>query len=112
MSGTDNIRWSRSDLLRYRAGKMTDRERNAFEKEMQRDPFLADALEGLELVSSPEAETDLESIREKVSGKRRKFHLLIYSGVAAAVVLLIVSSVWLFQTGRESGTKPKMAFGE
>jgi len=104
MSGTEKIGWSSSDLIRYKAGKMTDKERNAFEKEMQRDPFLADALEGLELVTSGEAETDLEFIRGKVSGKRRKIHPIIYSGAAAAVVLLIISSVWLLRTDRENGT--------
>jgi hypothetical protein len=102
MSGTENKSWSREDLIRYRAGKMTGKERNAFEKEMQRDPFLADAFEGLESVTHDEAVADLEFIRGKIQRKGRRFNGLIYSGAAAAILLLIISSFWLFQTGRQS----------
>lgn len=109
MSGTDNKHWSKADLIRYRAGKMSDSERNAFEKEMQRDPFLADAYEGLELVTSEEAQADLEFISGKIQKKGRRLNVLIYSGAAAAIILLIVSSIWLFQTGRESATGPNLA---
>lgn len=106
MSGTENKSWSREDLIRYRAGEMTGKERNAFEKEMQRDLFLADAYEGLEYVAHDEAVADLEFIRGKIQRKGRKFNILIYSGAAAAVIILIISSVWLFQTGWEDSTEP------
>ena len=106
MSGTENKSWSREDLIRYRAGEMTGKERNAFEKEMQRDLFLADANEGLEYVTHDEAVADLEFIRGKIQRKGRKFNILIYSGAAAAVIILIISSVWLFQTGWEDSTEP------
>ena len=33
------------DIIRYRKGLMSDRERHAFEKRALSDPFLADALE-------------------------------------------------------------------
>lgn len=103
MSGTENKSWSREDLIRYRAGKMTGKERNAFEKEMQRDPFLAEAHEGLEYVTHDEAVADLEFIRGKIQKKGRRFNILIYSGAAAVVLILIVSSVRLFQAGRTGG---------
>jgi hypothetical protein len=112
MSDTDNKSWSRSDLIRYRAGEMTEKERNAFEKKMQRDPFLSDASEGLEGVTLNEAVADIEFISEKVQKKGRRFNALIYSGAAAAVILLIISSVWLFQTGRLSNPEPGIVAAE
>lgn len=109
MSGTDNKHWSKADLIRYRAGEMTEKERNTFEKEMQRDPFLADAYGGLELVTSDEAAADLEFISGKIHRKGRRFNAMIYSGAAAAIIILIISWVWLFQTGSESATGPNLA---
>ncbi|MCU0358652.1 MAG: CBS domain-containing protein [Cyclobacteriaceae bacterium] len=43
-----------NDIERYRKGTMTNAERHAFEKKVLTDPFLAEALEGAELIAPDE----------------------------------------------------------
>jgi len=87
-------RWS-TDFFRYKEGEMSDRERNAFERRMQKDPFEADAAEGLSMVSRQEAEEDLQSsltaIRRR---KRRRSRIAWYSTAAAIAALAIVATVF------------------
>jgi hypothetical protein len=80
-------------LKRYLSGEMSDRERYAFEKEAQRDPFLADALDGLETLSTDEFEHDMAELDEMISGrsKRRKWYLI--TAVAATLLFLVSISV-------------------
>lgn len=91
----------RDDFLRYRAGEMSDRERNAFEKELQRDPFAADAAEGFSLIDPGDVRSDLNKLEKRISIRTATRHLIFYSGVAAVVLLFIVSSVFFFRPARE-----------
>jgi TonB family protein len=94
-----------SEFLRYTGGKMTDSERNAFERKLQKDPFAAEAAEGLSGISPDEASKDLITVEKKIEAivyGRRRF---IYYRVAASIaVLMILSSVYLIirQTKPES----------
>ena len=56
----------------YLSGSMSPEERNRFEKEMQKDPFLADAVEGFSNVTPLEADHDLKTIRSKIFQGRTK----------------------------------------
>lgn len=85
-----------SDFLRYRRGEMTDVERNAFERILQRDPFAEEAAEGFSDFSADDAESDLKKLakqlEKRTSGKSR----MIYYRIAASVaVLMILSSVFI-----------------
>jgi hypothetical protein len=109
MSGTEEKKWDRSDIIRYSKGEMSERERNTFEKELQRDPFLADAADGYDLISGEEADEDLKVLKRQLTTTRHRKSYLVYSGVAAALLLLIVSSVWLFYFAKESSVKSIVA---
>ncbi|MBN2807100.1 MAG: TonB family protein [Prolixibacteraceae bacterium] len=86
------------ELIRYRNNKMTDQERYQFERVLERDPFLAEALEGFEAFKSADIEKDLNAI-DLISGKKR-IHLRFgrnFLYVAAASVALLVVGLLFFQ---------------
>ena len=96
-----NINSQDTDFFRYHSNRMTDRERNAFEKKLQKDPFAAEASEGFISLDPETAERDLaeleERIRKRSSVSRR---ILWYSIAASVTVLIAISSILLL-------TKPK-----
>lgn len=96
-----NINSQDSDFLRYHSNRMTDRERNAFEKKLQKDSFAAEASEGFSSLDPETAARDLaeleERIRKRSSSSRR---ILWYSIAASVTVLIAISSILLL-------TKPK-----
>jgi len=55
------------DIIRYRKGLMSDRERHAFEKRALSDPFLADALEGAEQISPTEFQADTDQLTGRIT---------------------------------------------
>ncbi|WP_372647656.1 carboxypeptidase-like regulatory domain-containing protein [Draconibacterium sp.] len=80
---------------RYLANEMTDAERNAFEKELQKHPFEADAMDGYESVSASKFEYDLNDLSQKIANKKRK-NGIPYLAAAATILLLITSGIiWM-----------------
>jgi ferric-dicitrate binding protein FerR (iron transport regulator) len=56
------------DFLRYSQDQMSEEERNAFERSLQQDPFDAEALEGLSLITPEEATDDLAGLKDGRKG--------------------------------------------
>ncbi len=91
-----------SEFFDYSEGKMSDQERNAFERRMQKDPFASDAAEGFSRVSRGEAEQDLQSaagrIWDRIEGQssrnRRNRRIVWYSAAAAFASLMIVTTIF------------------
>lgn len=81
------------DFLRYRKGEMTGEERNAFEKELQKDPFAAEAAEGFSMVSAGDAEKDMAYLKKQLNKKTKKSSFTVYYRVAAAIAVLVALSV-------------------
>ncbi|MEE9463523.1 MAG: hypothetical protein V3V53_16915, partial [Bacteroidales bacterium] len=54
------------DFLRYSQDQMSEEERNAFERSLQQDPFDAEALEGLSLITPEEASVDLAGLKDQI----------------------------------------------
>jgi len=88
------------DFLRYSQDQMSEEERNAFEKSMQKDLFDAEAQEGLSSITPEEARADLAGLRDRVqkrvarqSKTRRNTRTMWYRVAAAVTVLLVVTSV-------------------
>ncbi|WP_163325938.1 carboxypeptidase-like regulatory domain-containing protein [Draconibacterium mangrovi] len=80
---------------RYLANEMTDIERNAFEKELQKYPFEAEAMDGYESVSSSKFEYDLNDLSKKIANKKRN-RSIPYFAAAATILLLITSGIiWM-----------------
>ena len=84
------------DFLRYSRGEMTGKERNDFERELQKDPFAEEAMEGLASISPEEASKDIANLKKRLKTRtetRQKF--IIYRIAASVAVLMIISSVFI-----------------
>ncbi|MCB8994744.1 MAG: carboxypeptidase-like regulatory domain-containing protein [Bacteroidales bacterium] len=102
---------SEKDFIRYASGEMSDRERNAFEKNLQKDPFESEAEEGLSEIGADEFESDLLQLKSRLalktrSGTRKTF----YRAAAGIAVLLAFSSLFYYFLNKniESGKGPIM----
>jgi TonB family protein len=85
-----------SDFTRYIRGEMTKREENAIQRELQRDPFAAEAADGLAQISPDEAMDDMKilerRLKTRISGRER---VMYYRIAASIAVLMIISSVFV-----------------
>ncbi len=77
-------------FLDYSAGKMSDRERNIFEKDLQKDSFDSDAAEGLSAISTEEARNDMQELNKWLSARTSRSNRFIFYRIAAAVAALVV----------------------
>jgi TonB family protein len=85
-----------SDFLRYRGNKMTDKERNAFERRLQKDPFAGEASEGFEEIDPELAETDITELQKQLKKRTSaKQKVLLYRIAASVAVLMILSCIFL-----------------
>lgn len=81
------------DFIRYIGDQMSESERNDFEKELEKDPFAAEALEGFMTTSGREAYGDLEEIRNKLHKRLTiKRRVMINRMTAAAAAVLIAAA--------------------
>ncbi len=85
-----------SDFLRYRGNKMTDKERNDFERRLQKDTFAGEAAEGFEEIRPDLAESDLTELQKQLKKRTsRKQRLLWYRIAASVAILMIISSIFI-----------------
>ena len=92
---------SEKDFRRYMENKMTDAERNSFEREMQKHPFEAEALEGFQQISTEELSRDLHDLKTGLFSEKRKLRYR-YWAAAATILLLITSGILWFQLKDET----------
>ncbi len=88
------------DFLRYSSGKMSGEERNSFEKNLQKDPFLADATEGYENLTSEEISQDLQKLHSAIQDRTRQSGFKIYKIAAALAAFILVSSLFYYLSQR------------
>jgi hypothetical protein len=97
-NGNDQL----SGFLRYHGNKMTDKERNAFERNLEKDPFAREASEGFGEIDPGLAEKDIlklrKQVKERTSGKQR---ILWYRIAASVAVLMILSSIFIIVNKRK-----------
>ena len=68
-SSHHNTNYSREDLLRYITGQMTAAEMHALEKAALEDPFLADALDGLEQEKGDETKKYFADLDQRLASR-------------------------------------------
>jgi protein TonB len=85
------------DVLRYMNNSMPETERYKFERELERDPFLQEAFDGLSELKASEIDRDIRGM-DVISGKKR-FSVggLKYLAYAAGVALFIFAGFWAYQ---------------
>jgi hypothetical protein len=110
MAGKDkNIRTTLSGFLRYRGKGMSNRERNAFERELEKDTFAGEAADGLSGMTPEEVKEDLATLQKRLKARSTGKHRLIYYRIAASVaVLMVISSVFIVI----QRNKPEKQIGE
>ena len=84
------------NLFKYLADQLTGKERHQLEKEMQKDPFLEDALEGLSMHSPKEVEEDISSLNKRIKRQTGLSNYYILYRVAAAIAIMVfISSLFI-----------------
>ena len=86
-----------SDFLRYHGDEMKDRERNAFEKKLQKDLFAEEASEGFAEAHPIVAETDISELRKRLirrtTVKRRTLWYRVAATLAAVMILTSIFTI-------------------
>jgi len=97
MSGKiKNRKGSLKDFLRYRRDEMTGEERNSFERELQKDPFLTEAGEGFDAFPDTEVTEDLSRLHKRLKNRTIQKTRFIYYRIAASVaVLMVITTVFI-----------------
>jgi len=91
------------DIRRYLNDEMTAAERNAFERKMQADPFLAAAVEGYAHIDDEEGAEDINALQRRIKSRAAGKSNFVYRVAAAAAIVLVASSVLLVKNFRQSG---------
>ena len=75
---------------------MTGKERNSFERELQKDPFAEEAAEGFTSISPDESSKDLAQLQKQLKSRTIRRQRFIYYRIAASVaVLMVISSIFI-----------------
>ncbi len=98
-----NKKNSLSEFLRYRQDEMSATERNSFERELQKDPFEEEAMDGLTEINPEDASKDLLELQKRIKLKAsRHKRVIIYRIAASVAVLLVISSVYILVERKSS----------
>jgi len=86
-----------SDFERYVRGEMSNREENAFQRRLQKDPLSNEAANGFSEITAEEADEDPGRLGRKLKERIQPGQKIIFYRIAASVVVLVViSSVYFF----------------
>lgn len=100
-----------ADFLRYMKGEMTEAERHSFERELQKNPFAQEAMDGMETIPARDVQHDLGSLRQRLNQSSNRRKRYTYYRIAASVaVLMIISSVFIVverSSGPEKASLPE-----
>jgi len=96
MKEKDKYSTLRSEFLSYIRGEMNDRERNAFERKLQKDEFKEEALEGFSEFPADQTADDLsvldKRLKARISGRNT---IIIYRIAASFAILLVLSALFI-----------------
>ncbi|WP_163711538.1 carboxypeptidase-like regulatory domain-containing protein [Mangrovibacterium lignilyticum] len=95
------------DFRRYRENRMNEEERHAFERELQKDPFLTEAFEGYESISPDAFEDDLKELKNQLQRKKSDGPFRFWA-VAASILILLGVGTLFYLTGNKPDV-PNMA---
>jgi TonB family protein len=99
----------KNDIERYCNGQMSPEEMHALERRALTDPFLADALEGIGLVTPEQFNEDLAGINKQIDRRTRRTALLWAWSYRAAAALSLLALVTFLVVNDWSGRKEQIA---
>jgi len=83
------------EMYQYISGKGSNASRHQMEKRMQKDPFVSDAMEGLEKVNKNEAMAQVNDLNSIINHKKKSKTPFSPLAIAATVALLMVTTATL-----------------
>lgn len=99
------------DLIRYKKGLLSDKERAVFVKKLKKDPFLQDAYEGLNNFLETHSQKDLDQFFKEsqnyldfLSVKKRNRDS--YSWIAAVATIALLIGIFLFNNYKKQSIDP------
>ncbi|WP_276486092.1 hypothetical protein [Paraflavitalea pollutisoli] len=117
MSATDHTKhYSAADIQRYLAGELSPAEMHALELAALDDPFLADAIEGMQLTIAQQSKAPIDThlqelhqrLQERVAGEDRRQVAPVIAfrwwQAAAAAAVVIIGGIWYFNSTSDSRT--------
>ena len=84
---------SQADYQRYFNDEMTGQERNAFEKLLQKYPFEAEAMDGLQEIPVDQFSQDMDDLKGRLNKKNQKNNRMVWWAAAATIVILVTSGI-------------------
>jgi hypothetical protein len=81
------------DIIKYKKGELGPKEMHALEKKALNDPFLAEALEGLETISFQDLNHDVEELNRRILKEKKT---ILFTPLRIAAGLILVSASILF----------------
>jgi len=83
---------------------MSGKERNSFEKELQKDPFAEEAAEGFDSITADSVSEDLSILKKRINTRLLNKRRYIYYRIAASVAVLMVISTLYIVLNRDHTT--------
>jgi hypothetical protein len=107
MSGKIKNINSFSRFLDYLSQKLKGKERNTFEKELERDPFEKEAMEGLSQLNSEEFSADMIELNARLHQRiYKKNNFPLYRFSAGIAAMIVVSVLFFTLTNRKLDDMP------
>ncbi|MEP2670049.1 MAG: energy transducer TonB [Cyclobacteriaceae bacterium] len=100
----------KNDIAKYLKGELSPAEMHKLEMQALHDPFLADALEGAEIITPEQFSEDVISLNKKVNTKSAKKNY--WPLRLAASILLIISITYLIFQVKPENTNESLALNK
>lgn len=98
-----------NDIEKYKKGELTAAEMHALEKQALSDPFLADALEGLDHISSKEFSGDVVQLKSAMPVEKKTTTWIWPLRIAAGVILAVLGVWWFVSQMSKDQTEGELA---
>jgi outer membrane biosynthesis protein TonB len=86
-----------TDFMRYQRSELSGKERNAFERELQKDPFTEEAADGFASISEQDALKDITILRKRLRIRTaRGKKVIIYQIAASVAILMMISTLFIY----------------
>ncbi len=91
---------SQQDFLDYLSGKLSHADMNLLERQLMRDDFDSEAMDGLSTLNADELETDLNDLSNRLKRNKNRRVLTVFLRIAAIIALVMIPSmlVWILIT--------------
>lgn len=94
MSGNKgNMNSSIKKYIDYFRDLIKGRERNAFERNLERDPFEKEALEGFQSISPEEIESDMKQLNRQLTHRVKRSNRMLIFRIAAGIAVILSLSI-------------------